>query len=121
VSETDQAQSNQQVADALGEELRRIHRESYGAGAESVTSHLMEGAVLVFLDGLELLPSEQFLIAQGEASAVIEVRQRYQQAIGSIFTAAVERATGRRVTSFFSDTRLDPNYAMEVFRLGDSR
>ena len=50
---------------------------------------------------------------------VIEVRGRYQQAIETTFRAAVERITGRRVTSFASVTKLEPNYVVEIFRLGE--
>ncbi len=48
---------------------------------------------------------------------MIEVRARYQQAIETTFRAAVERATGRRVVSFVSVTKLDPNYIVEIFPL----
>lgn len=106
------------VEDALGADLMRIHRESYGAGAQSSKVIISDDAVIVFLDGLELVPSEAFMIGEGHGDAVIELRGRYQQAIESSFRAAVERATGRRVVSFASITRLDPNYAAEIFRLG---
>jgi hypothetical protein len=46
---------------------------------------------------------------------------RYQQAIETTFRAAVERATGRRVVSFASITKLSPHYVVEVFRLAEQR
>jgi hypothetical protein len=49
---------------------------------------------------------------------VVEMRSRYEAAIETTFQAAVERATGRRVVSFVSATKLSPNYAVEIFRLG---
>ncbi len=106
-----------QVQDAIATELLRIHEETYGKGASRATALLNEDAVVVFLDGLELLNSEEFLVGAGEAQAVIDVRGRYQQAIETTFRAAVERATGRRVISFVSATKLSPNYAVEIFRL----
>jgi len=105
------------VAKAIGEELIEIHRESYGHGAESVSVLVGEDAVVVFLDDIELAQNEKFLIEAGDGDAVIDYRTRYQRAIDARFTAAVERATGRRVTSFVSATKLSPNYAVEVFRL----
>jgi uncharacterized protein YbcI len=72
----------------------------------------------VLLDDLELLPSEEFMVDAGEADSVLEVRARYQRAIEATFCSAVERATGRRVISFASNTKLDPNYGIEIFRLG---
>jgi uncharacterized protein YbcI len=105
----------------LGAELLQIHQESYGATAREVRVHVLEDAVVCFLDGLQLMPSEQFLIEAGRSEAVIEVRSQYQQAIKPTFCAAVERATGRRVVSFISATKLSPTYAVEIFRLAPER
>jgi hypothetical protein len=41
----------------------------------------------------------------------------FQEAIETTFSSAVERATGRRVIAFLSQTNLDPNFAVEIFRL----
>jgi uncharacterized protein YbcI len=106
-----------EVQDALATELLRIHRDSYGTGAGAATAHFTDDAVIVFLDDLELQRSEEFMIGAGEGQSVLDVRNHYQQAIETTFRAAVERATGRRVVSFVSATKLDPNYAVEVFRL----
>jgi uncharacterized protein YbcI len=102
----------------LAEELLAIVVDSYGKGAGKVGVHIIEDSVVCFLDELELQPNEEFLISEGQEAAVVEIRTRYQQAIESTFSAAVERATGRRVVSFVSMTKLDPNYAVEIFRLG---
>jgi len=50
------------------------------------------------------------------------VREQFQQAIRSIFAAAVERATGRRVVGFASHAEVDEaRFAVEIFRLGPPR
>lgn len=113
--------TQQDVERAIADDLLRIHLETYGRGAGSATALMSEDVIVVMLDGLELLNNEEFLISAGEAQAVIDVRGRYQQAIETTFRAAVERATGRRVTSFASVTKLDPNYVVEIFRLGARR
>lgn len=105
------------VEQDIARQLLRIHEESYGASAATAHALVGEDAVVVFLDGLELQRSEEFLVGAGEGQAVIDVRGRYQQAIETTFRAAVERATGRRVISFVSATKLDPNYVVEIFRL----
>lgn len=105
---------------SIAEELLRIHEESYGASAATAKALVGDDAVVVFLDDLELQRSEEFLIGAGQGQAVIEVRNRYQQAIETTFRAAIERATGRRVVSFVSATKLDPNYVVEIFRLAPS-
>ena len=48
---------------------------------------------------------------------VLNTRAAYQEAIQSTYQAAVERATGRRVISFVSATKLEPPFSVEIFRL----
>jgi uncharacterized protein YbcI len=103
---------------ALGEELTRILEDSYGTTAGSTRVVLDDDAVIVFMDDLELQRLEEFLIEHGEADIVIANRTAFQQGIESTFRAAVERIIGRQVVSFASITKLQPNYAVEIFRLG---
>jgi uncharacterized protein YbcI len=106
------------VADAVCRDILAIQRDSYGGGAEQAKAHVLDDTVIVILDGLELLPNEEFMIGRGRADAVRELREHFQQAIESTFRAAVERATGRRVIGFASHVQLDePRFAVEVFRL----
>jgi uncharacterized protein YbcI len=102
---------------ALARDLLKIHEDSYGRGAGRVRVHILDDAVVCFLDDLELLPNEKTLIDAGDGDPVVHMRMRYQQAIEATFRAAVERATARRVISFASITKLSPNYAVEIFRL----
>ena len=74
--------------------------------------------MVVLLDGLELQPSEEFLITEGHPETVTAVRNEFQQAISASFKSAVERATGRRVVAFTSQQHVsEPRFAVEVFRL----
>lgn len=116
--ETAERPSDRQVTEAISEHLLRIHRESYGRGAERALSHVIDDTLIVLLDGLELLPNEEFLVQNGQGDAVTHVRSMYQKAIEPTFRAAVERATGRRVIAFASHITLEePRFALEVFRL----
>ena len=105
----------------LGAELVQLLLESYGTGAGDVRVLFGEDAVVAFFDDLELQKSEEFLIARGHEESVLAARSSFQQAIEATFRAAVERIIGRRVTSFASLTKLDPNYAVEIFRLAPRR
>jgi len=108
----------QEIADAIALDIKRIHEESYGAGSVTAHSHFFEDTVVVLLDDLELQPNEAFLVESGKGESVIAMRHEYQKAIRATFSAAVERATGRRVVAFVSDTHLDPHFSVELFRLG---
>jgi len=113
--------TEEEIVEQIRRELLAIHRKSYGRGAERVTAHLLGDTVIVLLDGLELLPSEEFLIGSGEAEAVTGLRTQYQKAIEPTFRAVVERATGRRVIGFSSHVSVEePRFAAEIFRLGPS-
>ena len=110
--------TSQQKADALATELLRIHYESYGRAAERAISQFVDDTLIVIMEGLELLPNEQFLIDNGQADTVAHVRSQYQKAIEPTFRAAVERATGRRVKGFSSHVHLgDDHFTAEIFRL----
>jgi anti-sigma regulatory factor (Ser/Thr protein kinase)/uncharacterized protein YbcI len=97
----------------------RIHTESYGSGASSVKTYVHDDLVLSVLD-VELLPAEAVVIASGRKDLVLEMRSSFQLELETSFTAAVERATGRKVIAFLSDTHLDPPFVTELFRLGPS-
>ena len=94
-----------------------VHRSSYGTGAGEVTVHLLGDTVIVILDELELTPAEMTFLDDGNYETVQEMRDQFQSAIGHTFCAVVERATGRRVTSFLSNTSIPARYSVEIFRL----
>ena len=99
-------------------EVLAIHIESYSRAPAKVRAHLWDDMVIVVLDGLELQPTEEFLVAEGHPEDVTAVRNQYQQAISATFTAVVERAAGRRVVGFISQQHVNkPRFAVEVFRL----
>jgi uncharacterized protein YbcI len=110
--------TQEEVADEICRDLLAIHVESYGRAAASAEAHFLHDTVIVLLDGLELLPNEEFLIGEGQADAVGRVRTEFQEAIGPTFRAAVERATGRRVIGFASHVQIEePRFMAEIFRL----
>jgi uncharacterized protein YbcI len=101
----------------IASEVLRVHRDSYGTGAEDVVVHTLDDMVVVLLDKLELPAGERLLIDNGHSQKVLSMRSAFQQAIEPTFTAIIERGTGRRVSSFLSTTHLDPSYSVELFRL----
>jgi uncharacterized protein YbcI len=108
----------EEIADEICRDLQAIHIGAYGGAAASAQAHLLDDTVIVLLDGVELLPNEEFLISQGHEEVVASVRTKFQQAIGPTFRAAVERATGRRVIGFASHVQVEePRFMAEIFRL----
>ena len=113
-----QPPTRNEVRDEVAREILRIYEESYGTGAANAETLVADNWVIVVLDGLHLLPNEQFLVENGRQDTVMQVRTQYQHAIRSNFSAAIERATGRTVIGFASTTSLEePRFMAEVFRL----
>ena len=107
-----------QLTDRISTEIATIHRESYGDEVESIKTYLLDDMVLCVMD-ITLLAHERTLLTHsGNMDGVRRTRQQFQEAIGSTFVAAVEHHTGRRVVGFLSDTHLEPNFTVEIFRLG---
>jgi uncharacterized protein YbcI len=94
-----------------------VHEASYGTGAESVDVFIHEDLVVVMLNELGLTAGERTMIVGGRPDIVLDMRGAFQVEIGPTFTAIVERATGRRVSGFLSNTCLEPLFSVELFRL----
>ena len=112
--------TREEIEDEIATELVRVHEDSYGEGASDVTVLMSEEAVLVILD-VVLTEAEKTLLAAGKHEAVRGSREAYQEAVTTTFQAVIERATGRRVSTWVSRMSTDPVYSVEVFRLAPRR
>lgn len=114
--------SDQEVAASISREITTIHEESYGEPVRECETTLFGDSVICLLE-IDLLPHEHTLLNGGAAAvedSILRTRKSYQQAIGPTFIATIERATGRKVTAFLSETHLDPPFSLEYFRLDGS-
>jgi uncharacterized protein YbcI len=100
----------------IATEVLRVHRESYGTGGGNATVHLLEDSVIVVIDDLELTPMERGLVDGGQREQVRHMRALYEEAAARTYSAIVEHATGRRVSSFLSSMAVDSSYSVQVFR-----
>lgn|SRR5262245_14527001 len=108
------------IESQISDELSRVHDESYGAGVNASTVHLLPDSVVAILD-VELTRAEQTLLDAGYPNEVKLTREGFQHAIEPTFRAIVEHATGRRVVAFMSAMSMEPVYSVEVFRLEPER
>jgi uncharacterized protein YbcI len=110
-------------ASAVSNAITRMHREHYGRGATSTRTIIQRNYVVCFLEDI-YTPVERTLIEAGKLDAVRQTRNLFQDAMGGMFTEAVEAATGRKVVAFMSQVSFDPDMAAEIFVLasdGDER
>lgn len=116
---SESAADHEQVRTQIAREISDLHLQSYGQPVEDVAVELGERFVAVVMD-IVLSPAERLLLDGGRHDAVRRGREEYQAVIEPIFTAVVERASGRRVDGFASRTVVhgqDPPWSSEVFRL----
>lgn len=105
------------AAAAISRQIEAIHTEAYETPVKQGATHVLDDLVIVVLD-IALTAIERRMIQIGRGALVHEMRHGVQEAEAATFSAAVERATGRRVVSFASHTHLEPPWVAEVFRLG---
>ena len=105
-----------QLADKIG----RLQSQYYGKGPTRAKVHVDGDVVVVVLEE-SFTRAERTLIERGEVESIRDIRRRFQRVMAEQFTAIVEQATGRRVRSFFSDSDLDQDIAVEVFILAEAR
>jgi uncharacterized protein YbcI len=107
------------MADAatIAREIRQIHAEYYGQAPGKVNVY-EAGVVVVVLIEETFTRAEQILIERGEAQEVQIIRRRFELTIAEEFKDIVQRATGRSVRAFLSDTDLHERLAVETFVLG---
>lgn len=116
----DQSLSVEEIRSTISREIAAIHSGAYGVSVKKAQTHLLEEIVLTVLD-VELTPAERTLIARGRGQAVQLMRNEFEEAVGANFIAVVERATGRTVVAFSSQTNLDPSFVSEIFRLAPGK
>ena len=99
-------------------DLVRIHEESYGVGMSGgVDVYVLDDHYVLCVLENDLAPVERTLIDNEQGEIVRSTRMAFQEAVGTSFTSAVERATGRSVEAFISHFHLHPHFTLEFFRL----
>jgi uncharacterized protein YbcI len=104
----------------ISNEIVHLHSQYYGRGPSKAKTYITDDLVVVVLEET-FTPAERTLIDRGEAEGIQQIRRRFQQVMEGEFTAIVERATGRKVRAFLSETALEQDVAVEIFLLGDGR
>lgn len=105
-----------QIADALA----GLMRENYGHGPSTGTTEIAGDVVVVVLEEA-FSPAESKLIEMGHADQVQSIRRTWQTAMAQDFKQVVERALGREVRAFVSDTDIEAGVSIEVFVLGEEK
>jgi uncharacterized protein YbcI len=111
-AETDQ----RSLVAAISREIVQIHSEYYGRGPTKAKTIWRDEIVVCVLEEI-FTKAEQLLVDHGRFEDVRAHRIAFQDEVGPLFRASVERVTGRTVKSFLSQVSPD-GVASEVFVLG---
>jgi uncharacterized protein YbcI len=104
------------VSSAISNAVVQITREYTGRGPRKAKTVINHDVITVLLQDM-LTKGERTLAEAGEAEAVLQMRQRFQQAMREDLVSAVEVLTEREVIAFMSDNHIDPDMWVEVFAL----
>lgn len=101
---------------AISNAVIRITAQYTGRGPTQARTSIRDDLVVVLLRET-MTKGERSLHAAGEDDFVIQTRARYQAAMRTDYTAAIEMLTERKVIAFMSANHLDPDMAAELFVL----
>ena len=108
--------SRSEQAEAISAEIGSIHWKAQELGV-GVADTVVGDDFVAVVWRFDLIPAEQVVIAAGHRNTVLSFHQSSELTIEYALRAAVERATGRTVAAFQTETDLDEGVALELFVL----
>lgn len=106
----------QTVAKAISREIVALQKNHFGRGPVSLRTYLLDDAILVLLHGGSAA-FEQTLAQTGGANIAAQMRAAVNDVVRPEYTAAIERAIGRKVIGFMSGSQQAPDLESLVFVL----
>ncbi|HVM07766.1 MAG TPA: Na-translocating system protein MpsC family protein [Acidimicrobiales bacterium] len=103
---------------AISTEIARLKAHHYGKGPLESKSYMNDDFLFCVMKG-GLTRVEETLVAAGDEDLVRRVRLRFQEQMDIAFRDAIEKITGRTVIGYQSQLMLKPDYAIEMFLLGE--
>lgn len=112
------ANGGQSLKSALADLVVRTMQEYTGRGATRARAVVDQDVVMVILEDT-LTKGERVLVERGREDEVLRIRRTFQDAMREDLCRAVEGLVGRRVEAFMSTNHTQPDYAVEIFMLGE--
>jgi uncharacterized protein YbcI len=115
-----EGQATSEMAREISRGVVNLYKKYTGRGPSHARTYIHSDLVVTLLCDT-MTPAELTLKDEGRAEMVREQRRVFQDAFRKEAKALVERTTGSRVVAFLSDHAIGPDYAVEVFVLGNDR
>jgi uncharacterized protein YbcI len=109
-------QARSAVASAISTRAVQVLHEYTGRGPTKARTTINRDTVMILFSDT-LTKGERRLADTGEASTVLQMRHRFQEAMREDLIAMVETEMDRKVVAFMSTNHIDPDMAAEVFVL----
>lgn len=109
-------QSGGPIAASISNAVVRTLGEYTGRGPTKARTYVNQDAVTVVLEDT-LTKGERRLVAEGNASIVLNTRSVFQEMMRPDLVTSVEELTGRTVSAFVSANHIDPDMGVETFIL----
>ena len=113
-----EGQTTRERAREISRGVVNLYKKHTGRGPSHARTHIHEDLVVTLLRDT-MTQAEQTLKDEDRAEMIREQRRVFQDAFRKEAKALVERTTGSRVVAFLSDHAIGPDYAVEVFVLGN--
>ena len=117
-ADTDARDHTDDVANEISRGIVQLYSTLYGRGPDHARVFAEEGYVLAVLYGC-FTPAERTLIEADKGRQVEHTRKAFQEAVRDDFVAVVEKAIGREVMVFVSQTDVRTDVSVELFLLDD--
>ena len=111
-----QIDDGQSVTRTISREIVALQKKHFGRGPVSVRTHVLDDAILVLLHGGSAT-FERTLADAGDAELVAPMRAAVNDVVRPEYTAAIERAVGRKVIGFTSGSQQATDFESLVFVL----
>ena len=108
--------TNGQVAAAISTAVVHALGEYTGRGPTKARTYVTRDVITVLLRDT-LTKAERRLVSDGNAPAVLQTREIFQQMMREELVASVEDLTRRTVMAFMSANHIDPDIGVETFVL----
>lgn len=108
----------QSLKSAVADLVVRTMQDYTGRGATRARTIIDQDTILVVLEDT-LTKGERVLVEHGREEDVLRIRRTFQETMRQDLSRAVEQLVGRRVDAFMSTNHTAPDYAIEIFMLGE--
>lgn len=102
---------------AISTSIVAILRERYGRGPMTAKTYAIDDLVVVVTRDPGFTALEQTIMDHDEPSLVVSMRRDFEHDMTTLYTATIERLTGRTVLAFLSQAHVDPGITLETFFL----